>query len=322
MRSVAFGPLSYAPSNQQPTADPAIVGEYFSGEGRRIICVKSDATGVSNYYDAEGAADASTYAWYVCGNQDGTNCGAVVSTTTRYRRVTADIGRYLKFEVTPRSVWGRNPGTTVTSLTKRVEFNPNDSVPTATVYSGVKAEGCLGIAVGGFPPGYINGLGASGVDGVYQIADTIRYTIDTTTGEPCNPKFCENYHFEYENINGAINGRTAYKHENYYNSNASYWLAWHTVPICRTDWWITDAIGRSRGYESAHLAVKDPAMLEGCLLTVSNLANAKRYLTGALREAKGVEFDDEMMELLLDSVAQVSDVVAQLNLRLTSGGGS
>lgn len=95
-------------------------------------------------------------------------------------------------------------------------------------------------------PAYINDLGASGVDGVYQIADTIRYTIDSNTHEPCNPSWCTDYYFRNVNINGTVNGRVAYKHEDYYNEGASYWIAWHTVPICRTAWWIADSLGRSR----------------------------------------------------------------------------
>jgi hypothetical protein len=243
-----FGPMDSALANQLPTAAPEIIGEYFSGEGREIICVKSTSTAISGYYDAEGAPDISTYAWYVCENQDGTNCGSVVSTNTNYLPVTADIGSYLKFEVTPRSAWGNTPGITVASETKLIEYNPNDSAPTATVYSGIIAEGCLGLDGGGdsVPPTYINGLGASGVDGVYQIADTIRYTVDPITGEPVNSINSEDYIFDYENINGTVNGRVAYKHENYYDDDASYWLAWYNADGCRTEWWITDALNRSR----------------------------------------------------------------------------
>lgn len=247
IRSDAFGPLSPALANQLPTSDPEIVGEYFPNEGREIICVKSTATGLSNCYDFEGAPEVSTYAWYICEDPDGTNCGSVVSTSTTYTPVTAYLGKYLKFEVPPGSQWGNTPGITKASETKMIDFNTNDSLPIATVYSGIKVEGCLGLEGGGAMPAYINELGASSVDGVYQIADTIRYSIDSNTNEPCNPKWCTDYYFLNVIINGTVNGKVAYKHEDYYDKDACYWIAWHPVPICRTARWIADSIGRSRG---------------------------------------------------------------------------
>jgi len=246
--SDAVGPLDPALSNQLPVANPEITGEYFAGEGREIVCVKSISTGISNYFDAEGAPDISTYAWYVCQDQAGTNCGAAVSTNSVYEPITADIGSYLKFEVTPRSAWGNSPGVTVASATKLIEFNPNDSAPTATVYSGINAEGCLGLPGNMTPPVYINGLGASGVDGIYQIAGTARYTVDPITEDPINPRDGEDIIFDYENINGLVNGRVAYKHQDYYNDDAAYWIAFSSALGCRREWWVSDsACCRSRG---------------------------------------------------------------------------
>lgn len=244
VRSAAFGPLAITISNQPPTANPVIIGEEFSGS--EIICVKSTAAGDSNYYDAEGAPSISTYAWYICDNPDGSGCGAAVSRSTTYTPETNDIGKYLLFEVTPIAEWGNNPGVTVVSAPKRIEFNPLDSPPSVTVYSGIQIEGLTEDTNSG-QDAYINSDGINGVNGIYQIADTIRYALDVETGEYCSPKNCDFVYSATIPINGLVSGRVTYKHQDYYNDTANYWLVWYDTPPCRSAWWITDAVGRSGG---------------------------------------------------------------------------
>ncbi len=244
VKSAAHGPIEPNPGDEYPYADNVAI----SGD----LWVTSTLTGTYDYYDAEGDPESgSTYQWYRYDDASGTNEVLIAGATSiTYTPVTADEGKYLKFEVTPAAAIGNSPGSPVKSdAFGPIAPDPLNAVPTATVYSGIKVEGCLGNnGGGGGSPAYINGLGASGVNGVYQIADTNRYTVDSTTGDPCNPKFCD-YYFVYEDIDGKWNEKVAYKHEDYYDQNDSYWIAWYEAFGCgKTRWWIADSTGyRSRG---------------------------------------------------------------------------
>jgi len=222
--------------------------------------IGSTLTGTYTYDDAEGDAESgSTYKWY---RNDVLITGA---TSKTYTLVSADLNMYIKFEVTPAAAAGISPGTASTSSA----FGPITQVvvnttPTATVYSGIKVEGCSGnVGGGGGQPAYLSGLGASSVDGVYQIADKIRYTVDPNNNDaPCNPKFCDPYDFvTLNNINGIYTSRVAYKHENYYNdpNDNCYWISYYTVPVCRTAWFIADSAGRSRGGGALAVGVNSPS---------------------------------------------------------------
>ena len=230
--------------NEFPTATNVVINGY--------LYVTKNLIGTYDYQDADGDSESgSTFKWYRYDDDQGSNEQEISGANSDiYTPAKDDEGKYIKFEVTPAAATGKSPGSPVKSdAVGPIAPDPGNLVPTATVYSGIKVESCC-LDDSSQPSVYINALGAIGVNGVYQIADTARYTKDSSTGEPINPKDSPTgpgYYFEYENINGTFNAKLVYKHEDYYDQNDSYWIAYHYAVYCGDAWWIADSTGyRSR----------------------------------------------------------------------------
>lgn len=72
--------------------------------------------GSYTYYDADkDTQSGTTFRWLRCDSQTGTYTAITGATNQSYTVVQADLGKYLKFEVTPRASTGISPGTTVLS---------------------------------------------------------------------------------------------------------------------------------------------------------------------------------------------------------------
>jgi len=98
---VTVGP---APSNAAPVASSvSITGTPQTGSALGASYAYSDADG-----DAEGA---STFRWVRNSTNTGVSGGSTVGTSTTYTPVTADVGAYLYFCVTPIATAGTSTGT-------------------------------------------------------------------------------------------------------------------------------------------------------------------------------------------------------------------
>ena len=72
--------------------------------------------GSYTYYDADNDTQSgTTFRWLRSDSQTGTYTAITGATNQSYTVVQADLGKYLKFEVTPRASTGISPGTTVLS---------------------------------------------------------------------------------------------------------------------------------------------------------------------------------------------------------------
>jgi len=72
--------------------------------------------GSYTYYDADNDTQSgTTFRWLRSDSQTGTYSAITGATSQSYTVVQADLGKYLKFEVTPRASTGISPGTTVLS---------------------------------------------------------------------------------------------------------------------------------------------------------------------------------------------------------------
>ena len=105
--SSATGAISAA--NAAPTATSvAYTGTETEGE---------TLTGSYTYNDVDGDVEGiSTFQWYRADDVGGTNEAAISgATSSTYTLVSADIGKHIKFEVTPVAAAGVSPGTAVSS---------------------------------------------------------------------------------------------------------------------------------------------------------------------------------------------------------------
>ena len=139
-------------AGRAPTATPTVTG---------TTTVGSVLTGTVGYNDADGDAEGThTYQWYRADNAAGTTNKVVISgaTALTYTITSADQGKYLVFEVTPKSITG----------------SPNTGVPTGKATAS---------AVTGTAPTVK--AGSMGIEGTFEVGQTLtgRYEYEDADGD-------------------------------------------------------------------------------------------------------------------------------------------
>jgi predicted actin-binding protein len=174
--------------NEEPTATNVAISGY--------PYVTYTLTGTYVYQDNDGDLESgSIYKWYRYDDDLGANEQEISgATSATYILTNADVGKYLKFEVIPSAATGKSPGNPVKSdAVGPIEPDPGNLPPTATILTGV----------------IVSGSDNSDVNGAYQIAN---YTIYDDATTP---------------VDGTLNGRPIYKHQ-----NNNYWIAWNCGCNC------------------------------------------------------------------------------------------
>ena len=174
--------------NEAPTATSVSISGY--------PYVTYPLTGNYVYQDADGDLESgSIYKWYRYDDEQGTGEQEIPGTTSiSYIPTHEDVGKYIKFEVTPGAASGKSLGNPVKSdAVGPIEPDPGNLPPTATVLTGV----------------IVSDSSNSDVNGVYQITNHTIYDDAITP------------------VDGTLNGRPIYKHQ-----NNNYWIAWNCGCNC------------------------------------------------------------------------------------------
>ncbi len=124
--------------NTVPTARDVAISGLINGN----VCVDCALTGSYAFYDADGDEEGvSTYQWYRADDANGNNEESIAgATSTTYTPVSADLSKYLLFEVIPGAATGKTPGNATRSEAVGPVV-PNEA-PSATCY-GIMGSPCV-----------------------------------------------------------------------------------------------------------------------------------------------------------------------------------